>query len=282
MYVGRPRLFLGIGLLLIPLGVVISIVQALVLGGFGLAGVDTTGESAGALVLLVTAIGTTLAVLGFGARPGRDGLRARRARCRASDRPDAGLPAGTREDTAAARRPRHRRAAWVLLDATVVLVPVAIWLAVSSMLLAQAVVLEDRSAVGGLRRSFELVRGRWFRVASLVGVGAVVTIAAGPLLGALLIFATDAPLALLNIVAGIVYALAMPFVALTTTYVYFDARVKVALAPRDEPVASCRDRARGAAALAPAAEHDATVVPAEAERVRDGDLDLLARASFGM
>ena len=40
MYVERPRLFLGIGLLLIPLGVVISIVQALVLGGFGLAGVD--------------------------------------------------------------------------------------------------------------------------------------------------------------------------------------------------------------------------------------------------
>jgi hypothetical protein len=49
-----------------------------------------------------------------------------------------------------------------------------------------------------------------------------------------LIFVTDAPLALLNVVAGVVYALAMPFVALTTTYVYLDARVKVALAPRGE------------------------------------------------
>ena len=50
----------------------------------------------------------------------------------------------------------------------------------------------------------------------------------------LLIFLTDAPLALLNLVAGVVYALAMPFVALTTTYLYFDARVHVALAPPKE------------------------------------------------
>ena len=47
MYVRRASLFLGIGALLIPLGVVISVLQALLLGGFGLAGVDTTGESAG-------------------------------------------------------------------------------------------------------------------------------------------------------------------------------------------------------------------------------------------
>jgi hypothetical protein len=34
---------------------------------------------------------------------------------------------------------------------------------------------------------------------------------------------------LLNIVAGIVYALALPFVALVTSYVYFDARARVEL-----------------------------------------------------
>ena len=65
MYVKRARLFLGIGLLLIPLGVVISILQALVLGGFGLLGVDATGEGAGALVLLLVAIGLTLTLLGL-------------------------------------------------------------------------------------------------------------------------------------------------------------------------------------------------------------------------
>ena len=65
MYVNQAGLFLGIGLLLIPLGFVISLVEAAVLGGFGLLGVETTGESAGALVLLVATVGTTLALLGL-------------------------------------------------------------------------------------------------------------------------------------------------------------------------------------------------------------------------
>jgi len=55
------------------------------------------------------------------------------------------------------------------------------------------------------------------------------------LLGALLILLPDASLPLLNIVAGVVYALAMPFVALATTYVYVDARVREELAPEPGP-----------------------------------------------
>jgi len=55
------------------------------------------------------------------------------------------------------------------------------------------------------------------------------------LLGALLILLTDASLPLLNIVAGVVYALAMPFVALATTYVLVDARVREELAPEPVP-----------------------------------------------
>ena len=79
---------------------------------------------------------------------------------------------------------------------------------------------------------------------SLVGLSAAIALVAGPLLGALLIFVTDAPLALLNIVAGVVYALALPFVALVTAYVYFDARTRDELEP-DEPRRAPRgDRAR--------------------------------------
>ena len=75
------------------------------------------------------------------------------------------------------------------------------------------------------------MRGRWRRIASLVGLSAVIALGAGPLLGALLIFVVDWPLAMLNIVAGIVYAAALPFVALVTAYVYFDARTRVELEP---------------------------------------------------
>jgi hypothetical protein len=235
MYVRRPRLFLGIGVLLIPLGVLISILQALVIGGFGLVAVDVTGESAGALVLLVLAVGTTLALLGF--------ALVQAATVRALVEIDRGRSIGPIHAYRLALQkvgPLLRglgiaAAAWVALTATGVLIPVAIWLAVRWILLAQVVELEERAGVGGLRRSAELVRRRWLRVATLVGIGAVLALAAGPFLGALLILLTDAPPPLLNIIAGVVYALAMPFIALTNSYVYFDARVRHELAPERAP-----------------------------------------------
>jgi hypothetical protein len=120
---------------------------------------------------------------------------------------------------------------WVLLSATVVLLPVAVWLAIRWSLLAQVVELEGLPARAALRRSAQLVRHHWLRVASLVGVGAVLALALGPLIGALLILLSHAPLPLLNVVSGIVYALTMPLVALTTTYVYFDVRARFELEP---------------------------------------------------
>ena len=77
------------------------------------------------------------------------------------------------------------------------------------------------------------MRGRWLRVGSLVGLGGLIALAAGPLIGALLIFVSNASLTLLNLVAGIVYAVALPFVAIVTAYVYFDARTRLELEPRD-------------------------------------------------
>jgi hypothetical protein len=231
MYIDRPALFLGIGLLLIPLGAVISLLQALVLGGFGLLGIDATGDSAGGLVLLVVVVGTTITLLGLA-------LVQAATTCALVD-----LDAGRKATALGAYRQALRRfrpllgglllavAACVVLSLTAVLIPVAIWLAVRCMLLAQTVEAENCSAFAGLRRSAKLVRGRWFRVASLVGVGGLLALAAGPLVGSALIALTNARLALLNIVAGVVYALAMPFVALTTSYVYFDARVSEELEP---------------------------------------------------
>jgi hypothetical protein len=235
MYVERPWLFLGIGALVIPLAVVISVVQALVIGGFGLVGVDTTGESAGALVLLVVGIGTALTLLGF--------ALVQAATACALVEVDAGRPSGPIGSYRTAFTKIRALlgglglavAAWVVLTATTVLIPIAIWLAVRWILLAQVVELEGGSAVEGLRRSSALVRGRWLRVGSIVGVGAVLALAAGPLLGATLILLTDAPLPLLDVVAGVVYALAMPFVALATTYVYADARAREELEPVSAP-----------------------------------------------
>jgi hypothetical protein len=70
------------------------------------------------------------------------------------------------------------------------------------------------------------VRKRWLKVASLIVVGGALVLVAGPLIGVLLILATNTPFWLVNVVAGVVYAVAMPFVALTTAYAYFDARAR--------------------------------------------------------
>jgi hypothetical protein len=231
MYVRKAPLFLAIGVFFIPLGFVVSTLQLLLLGGFGLLGIDTTGESAGALVLLVAAVGTTVTLLGLSL--------VQAATASALVALDADRSIGPLRAYRLALRkilPLLGGLALAvvvcgLLSATVVLAPVAIWLAVRWMLFSQVVELEGASAVGGLRRSSRLVRGRWFRVASLVGIGGLLALVIGPLLGAILILLTDAPFALLNAVSGLVYALAMPLVALTTTYVYFDARVRDELEP---------------------------------------------------
>jgi len=230
MYVKRPSLLLGLGVLLIPISFVITIVQWVLLGGLGFIG-SFGGELGSAFAFIALVVGTSLTLLGLGL--------VQAATACALVEIDAGRPIGAVDAYRLALR-RFRPllgaiaifvAFWILLTATVFLIPVAIWLAIRWCLAAPVVELEDLRAYRSLRRSGELVRHRWIRVGSLVGVSAAIAILAGPLLGALLILLTDTPLAFLNLVAGVVYALAMPFVALVTAYVYFDARTHAELEP---------------------------------------------------
>ena len=230
MYLKRPVLMLGLGLLLIPISLLITLVQWALVGGLDLAG-SVSGEAASLFAFLAVVVGAALTLLGLGL--------VQAATACALVEVDAGRPVGPVDAyRLALRRIRPLLGAialfvlvWVVLSTTVFLIPVAIWLAVRWALVAPVVELEDLRPYPALRRSGALVRGRWLRVASLVGVSAAIAIFAGPLLGAILIILTDAPFALLNIVAGVVYALAMPFVALVTAYVYFDARTQVELEP---------------------------------------------------
>ena len=69
-------------------------------------------------------------------------------------------------------------------------------------------------------------------VSSIVLAGAV-----GPLLGTILILVTGAPFPLANIVAGLTYAVLMPYVGLSIAYLYFDARIRQQLARENVPAA---------------------------------------------
>jgi hypothetical protein len=228
----RPRLFFGIGLLLIPLGFVIALIQWALFRALELVGLDITAETAGSYAYVAVVIGVSLTLLGLG-------LVQAATACAVVE-----LDAGREVGTLGAYRLALRRlrpllraiavfvAVLVLLSSTTLLMPLAAWLAVRWALIAPVVEIEGLSGLAALRRSGALVRRRWLRVASLVGLSALAASLAGPLLGALLVFVVDAPLSLLNIVAGLVYAATMPFVGLVTTLVYVDARVRSELDQR--------------------------------------------------
>ncbi len=235
MYFHRLRLFIGIGLLLIPVLAVVDVLQRLLFAGARVVGVEVEAGSGGTLVLIAVGLGTTLTVLGL--------ALVQAATARALVEIDEGRPIGPIRAyrlALAKLRPLLGATAlavamWVALSTTVILLPVAIWLVIRLALLAQVAELEGRAAVDSLRQSSRLVRRRWIRVATLVGASAGMVLLAGPLVGASLILLTGAPLEVLNLVAALVYALAMPLVALTTAYVYFDARTRLELDPADEP-----------------------------------------------
>ncbi len=235
MYMSRWRLFLGIGVLFLPISLLITVLQAGVLGASSIAGIEDEGRAAGAFALVVVAIGTALTVLGL--------TLVQAATAHALLEIDEGREVGPlRAYRMAAVHTAGLLGAIViavaavtLLTTFILLLPVAIWLAVRWALIAPTVAIEGRGTVSALARSYRLVRGKWLKVASLTIASGALVVVAGPLIGTGLILATDLPLSLLNVVAGVVYMVTMPFVALTTAYAYLDARVADELRPAAAP-----------------------------------------------
>jgi hypothetical protein len=231
MYVRRIPLWIGIGLVLVPISLLITLLQALILHATSIFGVQTGGENNGLLALFVLAIGTALTLVGLGL--------VQAATARVLVELDGGRSIGPlgayrlASDSVAPLFGALLIASIVisLLASSIYLLPIGVWLAGRWALIAPAIELEQVSATAALRRSGRLVRRRWLKVASLIVLGGAIVVVAGPLVGALLIFVTSAPFWLVNVLAGAVYAVAMPFVAITTAYVYFDARTRGELEP---------------------------------------------------
>ncbi|HSC73258.1 MAG TPA: hypothetical protein VLB89_03755 [Gaiellaceae bacterium] len=225
MYGRELRLVVGIGLLFIPVALLVALLQTLLLRGTSVVGVESGSGGRGFLAFVAIAIGTALTLLGLGL--------VQAATARALVEVDSGRPIGPLHAYWLARdsiRPLLGAlvfAALVVsfLAGSIYLLPIAVWLAGQWALIAPSIELEHLSAVSGLRRSWRLVRGKWFKATSLIVVGGALAFVIGPIVGVALILTTGAPFWLVNLVAGVVYALTMPLVAITTAYVYFDRRV---------------------------------------------------------
>jgi hypothetical protein len=234
MYRAHPGMCLGIGLLLLPISFAITGIQALLLTASSILGAADQGAAAGLFVWVAITIGSMLTWLGLGI--------VQAVTVRAMIEIDAGRRPGP--ITAFRLAATHGRVLWSivifvvvtsLLTTSVLLIPIAIWLAVRWSLVVPAVVLGHRRPIEGFQRSARLIRGHWIKVATLTIVLGLIAVVLGPLVGTALILSTSLPLWILNIVAGVVYVLTMPYVALATGYVYFDMRVREQLEDRSQP-----------------------------------------------
>jgi hypothetical protein len=250
-YRAHPRLFLGIGLVFIPVGVAATLLQYLLFRVLTFTPlVDEAGESNAFVALLVLSLGVLVSLLGVAV--------VQAATSRAMVELEAGRPVTARSAyrAVAPRLLPELRALLVvavvtaLLLGVVVLIPVAVWLLVRWIMFAVIAGMEPAPPTRLLRRSAEATRGRWWRVASiglgLTGAGLVL----GPMLGILALLVTSASFDLINMVSAFVYVAVLPFPAIVMTYLAGD----LAAARAGQPApADGEDPVPGAAGTAPAA-----------------------------
>jgi hypothetical protein len=223
VYRRHVGLFLGIGAVFIPLGLVFAGIQWVLFGSWLDPLVDLSGRRSGTAAVLAFAIGgagifiaavlvhsaTASAVdeLASGARPG---VRAAYTTVFAHFR--------TIVLTFA-----RALAVVVLLALTLVGIPRAIQQIVRWTFLPQTVVLEDRGAADARKESMGLVRGTWWSTFGLVATMNIPVLLTGLLVGVLLLFfVSSLSLTLINVIGALVYALAYPYIGIATTLLYYD------------------------------------------------------------
>jgi hypothetical protein len=224
IYSANLRLFVGIGLIFVPLSLVSSGAQAALFRLTGLkdviavAGRGNLVSGIGALVvgalgvviasaLVTTAVAAALDELAAG-RPvtARGAYRLAIGRLR----PLTGAVLG-------------EALIVVILVLTVVGIPLAAYLLVRWAFVSQACAIEKLQPRQALRRSAELVRGRWWRTFGVTATVNVLAALSGPVVGLIALFTlTSASLDAINLIGSIVYVFTIPLAAVAVTLLYFD------------------------------------------------------------
>jgi hypothetical protein len=132
----------------------------------------------------------------------------------------------------------------LLMAATVIGIPFAIWKYIGWQFVQQQIMFEDRSIRAAFRGSSEVVRGHWWRTLRIAGFFWLISVAAGPVLGFVLIFA-NLSLTWINIIGSLVFALLAPYVAIGRTLLYFDLQAREEEEAAEQPQARRRWWSRG-------------------------------------
>ena len=234
LYRRHFALFLGVGIIFVPLSALAAILQQ---AFFSLTGLGTFEQVASGdpLIQAVVALlfGSLSTIVGT--------VLVTAAAAEALERIDE----GGRPDALDAYRdvvPRLGSLAWAwtrivviagLLALTVVGIPFAIFYLVRKAVVTQVCVIERRHATASLRRSTKLVRGHGLRVLAIAGCINVSAYLLGPIVGIIFLFLTPSSLELINVISSLVYIVVMPYVGIALALLFYDLRHREA-----EPVAA--------------------------------------------
>jgi len=227
VYRSRRALFIGIGLMSIPLGALATIAQKLLFG--------VTGLSALTDVAVEDPVIGAFAALLFGAFATLIAAMLVYAACaEALDRIDD----GEQPDALDAYRgivPALIPLAWAtlrmtivagLLLVTVIGIPFAVVYLIRKTVTLQSIVIEERGGTSGLKRSGELVRGHEVRVFAIAGLVNGTVAVLGPIIGVAMMFITSASLGFINLVSALVYVFVLPAAGITIALLFYDLRIR--------------------------------------------------------
>jgi hypothetical protein len=116
----------------------------------------------------------------------------------------------------------------LLLAATIVGLPVAVWYLGRTAVAVPACVLEDLDAQAAIRRSKQLVGPHFWRVSALTTLTVAVALLVGPIVGAVVLLRTDLPVLLANLIGVAFSAAVLPLVGITITLLFLDLRAREA------------------------------------------------------
>ncbi len=227
VYRTRRFLFIGIGLMAIPIGALAAIAQHLLSGVTGLASLTDVAVAdpvvgAFAALLLGAAFTVIAATLVYAACS------------EVLDRIDE----GEHPDALDAYRgivPTLLPLAWAMLRMTIIAgllvvtvigIPFAVVYLIRKAVTLQSIVIEKRGATSGLKRSGDLVRRRGPRVLAIAGLVNGTVAVLGPIIGVAMMFVTPASLGLINLVSSLVYVFVLPAVGITLALLFYDLRIR--------------------------------------------------------
>lgn len=112
----------------------------------------------------------------------------------------------------------------VALAATVVLLPLALWLVARWASAGPAAMVEGQSLRSALGRSAELTHRKRVRTLLLMALFLVALSVPGPLAGAVLLLVTPLPFAVVNALVAVTFAVALPIFGVALTLQFYDLR----------------------------------------------------------